>query len=463
MTKSRWTIIAGIAGAVVVAAVAVALVLRAQGSPASGWQEPDPLPARSHMVAAVAADGSALAAWAERRDGQYVMRFAERPPGGSWSDGVDIGAPRHWQMTPTRLEVNERGDAVVVFSLSVRGVSAQQASFRPAGGTWEAPQTVTPVARDLAAMAVGIDGHGAVTVAYTRVGRGRGDVKVVRRTPSGWVAPSTIRSTSTGGAAYGAILAVATGDDGRAYVATATIGARDARPRIAVIERNGDHRPLPSPPVTNLAGSRLALAVNASGRPVIVWGQAGPGNTASVRTATLGADGSWSSARAIDRGIAGAPGGLTAVNTGAGLLVAWTQWQTPWTEVSLRASLTEGDESPAAATTVDTYEMFDMRAGAGGGSAAQALPLGEAPAHLVAGRFGPRYLMWLRPGGDPSGTGGAIASSSAHAGVWTDPEIVTPSTAWPLAVGATGPEAAQAVWQRQGPRTMPAMAADFRR
>lgn len=170
MTRTRQITIAAVSLAVLVAVVAVTLVLSAQGSGASGWQEPDPLPARSRVVAAVAADGTAHAVWAERRDGEYVMRSAERPPGGPWGDGVDIGRPRHWQMAPTRLEVNERGDVVVVFSLAVRGVSTQQASFRPAGGEWETPQTVTPVARDLVSTAAAIDDHGGVTVAYTRVG-----------------------------------------------------------------------------------------------------------------------------------------------------------------------------------------------------------------------------------------------------------------------------------------------------
>lgn len=462
MTR-RWRVTIGAAVvAVLVVAVAVVLTLRAQGSGASGWQPPDPLPARSRVAAAVAADGTALAAWAERRDGGYVMRFAERPPGGPWSAPVDIGRPRHWQMAPTRLQVNGRGDAVVVFSLAGRGVSAQQASFRPAGGTWEPAQTVTPVARDLLATAVAIDDRGAVTVAYTRVGRGRGDVRVVRRTATGWTAPRTILRTATGGAAHGAALAVAAAGDGRAYIATATMGARDARPRLAVVEPGGGHRTLPRPPVTNLAGSGVALAVDDAGRPVAVWGQRERGGTASVRTATLEAGGRWSAARVLDRGLAGAPGALTAVDTGAGLFVAWTRWRTPWTHVAVRASLGAGDEALSPAVTVDTYEVADARRTAGGGPGDIVPRLWEPPSHLVAGRFGARYLLWMRQGTDPSGAAGELVASRAHAGALTPPEVVASGGGWPLAVGAAGPEAAQAVWQRPGVPASPAVAADRR-
>lgn len=461
MSRERWITIVATACAVLVVAVGVVLALRAEGSGGPGWQAPDPLPARSRVAATVAADGTVLAVWAERRDGEYVMRFAERPPGGPWGDGIDIGRPRHWQMAPIRLELNERGDAVVVFSLASRGVSTHQAAFRPAGGEWETPQTVMPVARDMMATAVALDERGGVTLAYTRVGRGRGVVRVVRRTSTGWKAPSTILRTATEGPAHGAALAVAAAGDGRAYVATATMGGRNARPRLALLRRDGSHRMLPPPPVTVLAGSSVALAVNAAGRPVAVWGQDDPGKTASVRTATLGADGRWGAVRVLDRGLAGAPGDLTAVNTGTGLLVAWARWRTPWTHVAVRASLAAGDESFATAATVDTYEVFDLRR-VSGGSSDMAPQLWEPPSHMVTGRFGARYLLWSRYGTDPSGSGGELASSSARAGEWTPPEIVTPNSAWPIAVGAAGSDAAQAVWQQQGTRSTPALAADRR-
>jgi hypothetical protein len=68
--------------------------------------------------------------------------------------------------TPPRLAVNARGDAVVVWTEREAGLSRVYATYRPAGGLWRRPRTVSPPGVQAELPRVALDGSGRALVLW---------------------------------------------------------------------------------------------------------------------------------------------------------------------------------------------------------------------------------------------------------------------------------------------------------
>jgi hypothetical protein len=417
------------------AAVAVALA-GCGGSEPAGWGPPEPIPSTraGQMSAAFAGDGRALAVWTEQQRGEQRLMFAERPPGSGWKAAEPIIENRRWSIIAPRLAVDAHGDAAVTFSLFARQSRALVGSYRPAGGTWEKPQALAPIARNLGEPVLGIGERGQVVVAWPEYGPGRGLGVSRRDAGGGWNDPGRV---SLGMTLVEADPAFA--QDDRAYILAEDFGlGGTSRPKVLVSGTAG-WTTLPGLP--EAAGRQLqgVLALDADGRPTVVAFRPGqrPGAGALVVT-RLGADGRWSPSQVLDRARGSWFGTVRATSTDEGVLVAWTRWTAPRTGVSVRAALVEDGRPVAPSAEVDSFDVPGAKAPATRGPVTGLrLSAGGRPA-----------LLWDRataPGGRHEAR---LMAARFEGGAWTTPEAITdgPLAALPAAIHADD-ERTVALWR----------------
>jgi hypothetical protein len=415
------------AGAVVAAiAVALTLVVRATNAGSEGWGVPVPAPAAraSGASTAVTADGTVLAAWTERRRGLTSVVASERPAGGKWSVPVAIQEPQPFGVRGPSLAIDEAGTAVVTFGLWSRGQEVLMAAYRPAGGNWETPQALAPVAGGFydAAAAVG-DGVTVVTWAQPFVTTGR-LAATIRGTGTAWTDGVPIGPTQREHRQQR--LAVTPGGG----VVVATAGYRASRLAVLVRPPRGTWIRLPHPPAPGGPDLDVAVAGDRSGRPVIAWTRVTAGGGAALWTSTF-EDGAWTTPRRLDQGPRSSWfGPLTAATTRDGVVVAWTRWQREWTRVVVRAAAADGP-----ARTLDEFGIPDIRGPAGTTTSA-----GPPPTRVVLGAGDDPVAMWDRLVQRDPAPASELVVVRARGESWETPEPVhdEPVSGWPLAVGATG-------------------------
>jgi hypothetical protein len=131
---------------------------------------------------AVAADGTALAAWAQ---GPGVA-FAVRPPGGSFGAAQLLAADSgSGDVTELRVAMTSGGDALIAY---VR--TRPFAAVRPAGGAPEAPVALSTIGGCELAATLGRGGQAAV--AWRDCGGSSGPIHVARRAPGAAFATSDL-------------------------------------------------------------------------------------------------------------------------------------------------------------------------------------------------------------------------------------------------------------------------------
>jgi hypothetical protein len=139
---------AGSPGKWLVLGVATSVALLA-GSATAGatWLSPVSLsePGQSAENAALAIDGSgnATVLW-QRWNGAYdVVQSAYRPAGGSWQQPTNVSSAPSDAQTP-QVSLDADGDATAVWELFAGTNSVVvQSAYRPAGGSWQAPVTLS--------------------------------------------------------------------------------------------------------------------------------------------------------------------------------------------------------------------------------------------------------------------------------------------------------------------------------
>jgi PKD domain len=119
-------------------------------SAGGGWLAPETIssPGESAEEQSVAFDarGDAFAVWdgysANVPEGgaHFGIQAAFRPAGGSWQAPVDLSPVQAPGSGHPQLAVDERGDAIAIWS---RFGGPVQEAFKPAGGAWQAPVDVT--------------------------------------------------------------------------------------------------------------------------------------------------------------------------------------------------------------------------------------------------------------------------------------------------------------------------------
>jgi hypothetical protein len=142
---------------------------------------------------AVDAQGDAIAIWERNRTGVWETQSAVKAPGGTWQPAVSLSAG--YGQRP-RIAMDPKGDAVALWERGGPGESIE-ASARPAGGAWQAAQTISAAGATADFAQIALDGEGgAVAVWQQHIGPGAHETIQAAVLPAGgaWQAPVTVSS-----------------------------------------------------------------------------------------------------------------------------------------------------------------------------------------------------------------------------------------------------------------------------
>ncbi|HEX5713307.1 MAG TPA: hypothetical protein VFX85_08355 [Solirubrobacterales bacterium] len=117
-------------------------------------------------VVSVAPNGAAIATWRNAMDDS--VRYAERPAGGSFSGrtALETGAPAFMSTRPA-VAINAAGAAVAAWAAGSFSEEVVRASYRPAGGSFSPPVTISAAGKDATAPDVAITAGGKAIVVWS--------------------------------------------------------------------------------------------------------------------------------------------------------------------------------------------------------------------------------------------------------------------------------------------------------
>ncbi len=276
------------------------LIQASTKTPGGSWSAPVNLSvggqqAREPQIAVDAA-GDATVVW-ERPDtsGSPIAQAATKPAGGTWGAPVSLSAPGKTTSSPS-LAYDAAGDALAVWSLSTDTSPyfglVVQASYKPAGGKWGAPASLS----DSRFIALGpdaaFDPAGNATVVWQSGDREESPRQVKAATkPAGgsWGEPVTLSdpSVSSGGAE------IAFDEAGNGTIIWGRGSSTDGDV-VAESKPAGGSWSQPVQLSTPGEGAfQWNLAVNGAGDAIATW-QREKGETSAIVAATRPAGGLWS-------------------------------------------------------------------------------------------------------------------------------------------------------------------------
>jgi len=189
---------AGLA-ALALAASAFLLAVAPAGA-APTWLSPAPLSATGHnaeaIQVAVDAEGDALSVW--QNSATKVIEAAGRPAGGTWQAPAVISNPADEALLP-QVALDSHGDAVVVWEGYVGLEYTIEATTRTGlGGAWQAPSPLAKLGMTLEQRpGLAVDPQGDAVAIWQRTVIGEGTVEAASRPAGGsWQAPATLSSSS---------------------------------------------------------------------------------------------------------------------------------------------------------------------------------------------------------------------------------------------------------------------------
>jgi hypothetical protein len=154
------------------AAIAAALALAAPATAAAApqWLTPQTVSPTGYDAAqqqvAFDQNGDAIAVWQSWGGVNPVIEATERPAGGSFSAPQTLSDSSGYAMFPD-VAADAQGDAVAVW-IRFEGPEARvQASYRPAGGSFSAPQTLSPAGYEAREPHVAMNAAGQAVVVWT--------------------------------------------------------------------------------------------------------------------------------------------------------------------------------------------------------------------------------------------------------------------------------------------------------
>jgi hypothetical protein len=289
------------------------------------------------------AAGDAFATWTlETSSEAYVIEAAVRPAGGGWQAPVVVSDPSRSSDRPA-IAVDPAGDAVIVWQGLGSGSELIGAAVHPAGGGWQAPETISAGGLEASEPAVAISSGGEATAVW-QSSNGANRTILASSHPAGrsWSGPVAI--SSGGNEANPAIAVNAAGGAVSAWVANGNDIAGAAR-------RVGSAWSGPSyVEYTEWQPTAPRVALDMVGDAVALWGSY-HGSEAEIRSAVLPAGKGWKSPVALaSTGGEALADGLALTEAGEAL-AAWTVG-TDGSEVIQTASMApHGSWTPAGSLT----------------------------------------------------------------------------------------------------------------
>jgi hypothetical protein len=433
----------------------------ASAADAPRWRAPEVVSSSDFAIAGLraAADarGNALLIWAGALSGRTVLA-SERPAGGaSWSAPQPIA--EGCSATPLALAENARGDAVAAWGcvdLAPNAVAVRvQAARRPAGGAWEAAQTLSTVMPGPFAnleftvrLDVGVAVNGDAALVWSQAGQGVQGADLPR-SGSAWTPPVALDPVP-GLVASDVDLALRPDGSAAAAWQQGGVGGRS----VVVAERpSGGAWSAPATVSTGANAYYPALAVAGDGTVVAAWtdGDGGPHVVARARPP----GGAWSPPAALGPGYAPRVDGTA----GAGALVTWVGGAYPHQTLSGAVRRAGGEWRHAGdlpGGPAGLPRSWDVAVRADG--SAMVMGITRAPAAYVAalgpdGRFTPPFVLsnpatvragWAAVAALPAGEAAAAWAGSVPEGALGRPRGGDALQASTLARGSTRPPLASA-------------------
>jgi len=230
-----------------------------------------PTTAPTDPAVAISTAGEAIVVWGQRNatNSATVVQVSLRPPGGNFSDPIDLSVAAPWFSEPW-VAINEAGAAVVALLRSDGGHLIAQAAVRPPGGGFSALVDVSPAGPDASRPEPAIDSTGNVIVGWTTYdatfdwpGPATPNVVMIATRPAGGSFSSPVELSVPGEPSSGPLLGF--DDGGEALAVWTGVGVVKA----AVRPPGGSFgAPVAiSPP----AAGADDLAINAAGDAVVSW------------------------------------------------------------------------------------------------------------------------------------------------------------------------------------------------
>lgn len=125
------------------------------------WEEPVPLSQGNSYVpqAAMDARGDAIAVWMHDDGTHYVVESSYRPEQGEWGGATLVSQPGEEAGNP-HVAIDGKGDALVIWRGEDEGEERLRASYRLAGGEWEAPVDISSPGEQVQAPRAAVDPSG---------------------------------------------------------------------------------------------------------------------------------------------------------------------------------------------------------------------------------------------------------------------------------------------------------------
>ena len=146
-------------------------IVQAAVRPAGGaWSVPQDLSSPGELAfnadVAVAA-GRAIVVWASMRDLRSVVRSSTRTISGPWSQPETASDPISNAYAP-QVAMDDQGNAVASWQWWDGAYRVVQAALRPAAGPWGMPETLSGTGRDASRPRLAMDAAGAALVGWLR-------------------------------------------------------------------------------------------------------------------------------------------------------------------------------------------------------------------------------------------------------------------------------------------------------
>jgi RTX calcium-binding nonapeptide repeat (4 copies) len=314
--------------------------------------------------------GDVVAVWRDVDDNAESIRAAFRPRYGGFGDSETISVPALAAESP-RVAMDRLGNSVAVWHVSTTGRdSVVQASIRPAGGAWTAPQVVSDPSEPAFGADVSIQA-GRMTAVWVAREQWRPVIQTATRTMTElWTPPATISEPIGGSYAP----TVAMDDKGGAVAAWQWWDGSYRRIEAAVRSSDGAWSKPEELSAPGHTATTPLVAMDAAGNAVAAWIRSN-GIAPAAQTASRPAGGAWSLPRNLSRRGRNAASLDLAMNGRGDAVVSWVQagglktafrapGETKWTRVPITASwgglgahIALDEEGDATIVWDDGYEV----------------------------------------------------------------------------------------------------------
>ncbi len=238
---------------------------------------------------AVDGEGGATVVW-ERYGGanRLLIQATYRPPGGSWQAPVDIGevttmvAPEPW------VAVDAAGDATAVW----KNREVIESAYRPAGGSWQAPAPISDPETESFTPQAAVNAQGDATAVWMHFDGSDYVVQSAYRPTGGsWGAPTLVSAPGEeGGNPH-----IALDGSGNAMVVWRGEGEGGEAARAAYKSAGGEWQAPVDVSTPGEEAQSLRVALDADGDAMVLWGGSTGelGAHAVVQAAYRPAGGGW--------------------------------------------------------------------------------------------------------------------------------------------------------------------------